>query len=67
MNCPFCDPKTKLPGNHGHHTEHLLILSYEDGHIHVHGPIDNIELIKQFIITIAKEADIEIEDDQPQA
>lgn len=67
MICPFCDNDKKISDTHGHHTEHLLILSYEDGHIHIHGPIDNKELIKQFIITIAKEADIEIEDEQPQA
>ena len=32
-------------------------------HFHVHGPVSNKELMKEFILKIAKEAKIDIEDE----
>lgn len=62
MNCPFCPNTQKLPMlKNNPVVEHLLILKFENNHIHIHGPIDNKEQIKEFILTIAKEAEIEIE------
>ena len=62
MMCKFCTPQQKLPVNDDI-VDHLIILKYSNGHIHVHGPLDNKELIKQFILILGKEAGIEIEND----
>ena len=58
--CNFCTPQQKLPDNN-EIAEHLVLLKYSNGHIHIHGPLDNKELIKQFILSLGKEAEIDIE------
>jgi len=41
--------------------EHLIVTLDKDGHFHVHGPIDNKDVMRRFIEFIAKEAGFELE------
>lgn len=66
VQCPFCKDKDKreihIKGKYVN--EHLIIIKDSTNHIHIHGPIKNKELIKQFILAIGKESEIEIEDEE---
>ena len=62
--CPFCTDGSVIPIKRGNIIEHLIVTLDNNNHFHIHGPIDDKELIKQFILKIAKEAKIEIEDEE---
>lgn len=64
--CNLCEGKNKnIPAiNPKEVVNHLLITQNKDGVFHCHGPMNNPELIKQFIKVIAKEAKIPIEDEE---
>ena len=62
--CPFCTGGEVIPIKKGNIIEHLIVTLDNNNHFHVHGPIDDKELMKEFILTIAKEAKIEIEDEE---
>ena len=66
MVCPFCNGEQKYIKNVDLEIvkEHLIVTLDENEKFHVHGPIHNKMLIKTFILTIAKEAGIEIEDEE---
>lgn len=63
--CPFCDGESKyIKEICKDEVEHHLIVTKDlSGHYHVHGPIHNSVIMKEFILIIAREAGIEIEDD----
>jgi len=44
-----------VPNWHRKILEHLIITKDEDGHVHIHGPIANIDLMKEFVEAIARE------------
>jgi len=64
MKCPFCSDDREIPIRKNQITEHLVAVKDSNNHIHVHGPVSNTELIKEFILKIGEEADIDIEDDE---
>jgi len=65
VKCPFCsDDKEEIPVDGKYVNEHLIVVKDSKNHFHVHGPIKNKELMKEFILKIAKEAKIEIEDEE---
>ena len=53
---PQIDPKSIV--------NHLLVTQDKRGMIHVHGPVNNQMLMKMFIQVIAKEAGIEMEEEE---
>ena len=61
--CPFCDHEhRKIKNiNKKHVEEHLIVMKMGD-HIHVHGPVNDKFIMKEFILAIARESSIEIED-----
>lgn len=61
MTCPFCKDQSDLPLLEDQIVDHLIVCKSLDGHIHVHGPIDNQTLMGEFILAIATEAKIEAE------
>jgi len=63
FRCPLCADKKILPIQLGTIEEHMIITRDSTNHFHIHGPIGNVELIKEFIQKIAKEAGIDIEDE----
>jgi len=62
MDCPFCTDRRRIPVDPDFIEQHLIVILDKAFHYHVHGPIGDKEAIKNFIFKIAKEADIEIED-----
>jgi len=66
MECPFCDGEQKhiKDVNKENVKEHLFITLDIDNHFHVHGPVYDKNLIKMFILAIAKESGIEIMDEE---
>ncbi len=64
MDCPFCTDGEQLPVLKGEIVEHLIVTMNSKRHFHVHGPINDKEMIREFILKIAKESKIEIEDEQ---
>jgi len=64
MECPFCSDNREIPIKKNQITDHLIVVKDSDQHFHIHGPIGDKELIKEFILRIGEEADIEIEDDE---
>ena len=62
MNCPFCTDRRRIPVDPDFIEQHLIVILDKAFHYHVHGPIGDKEAMKNFILKIAKEADIEIED-----
>ena len=67
MKCPLCTNNVELNINNNDIMDHLVVLRSTSNHFHVHGPITDKSLMKKFIMMIAKEAGIEIEDDKPTA
>ena len=64
VECPFCsDDRKEIPINSKYILEHLIVVKDSKNHFHVHGPISNKELMKEFIFKICKEAKIDIEDE----
>jgi len=63
MKCPFCFDNREIPVNKNQIEEHLIVIKDSNQNFHVHGPVKNKELIKEFILRIGEEADIEIEDE----
>ena len=64
VKCPFCsDDKEEIPIDGKYVNEHLIAVKDSKNHFHIHGPIKNKELMKEFILKIAKEAKIDIEDE----
>jgi len=62
FTCPFCDHEHKrIKGIIRKHVDEHMILTKSGDHIHVHGPVDNKFLMKEFILAIARESGIEIE------
>lgn len=43
--------------------DHLLVTRDSDGHIHVHGPIGDKMTIRGFLVAIAREAGIKVDED----
>ena len=64
VKCPFCSDNDKTYLNRNKIVEHLIVTKDATQHFHVHGPIGNMELMKEFIFKIAKEADIDIENEE---
>ncbi|GAG49106.1 unnamed protein product, partial [marine sediment metagenome] len=64
MKCPFCAGYHELPIKKEEVEEHLIVTTTKNFHFHVHGPIGQKSLMKQFLLKIAKEAGIEIEDEE---
>ena len=64
MSCPFCTGGEELPVWKGNIREHLLVTIDANNHTHVHGPISDKKLMRELILIIAKEAKIEIEDEE---
>lgn len=64
MLCPFCTGGEELPMWKGDIREHLVVTIDANNHTHVHGPISDKGLMKRLILTIAKEAGIDIEDEK---
>ena len=62
LKCPFCTDDRNLPYKQHDIREHLVATLDRKNHFHTHGPIKNLNLMKQFIVHIAKEAGIEIRD-----
>jgi len=63
VKCPFCSNEDKTYLDRNKIVEHLIVTKDSKDHFHVHGPVTNTELIKEFIVMIAKESNIEIEDE----
>ena len=57
MKCPFC--KMDMKPWDIKKTHHLIVTKDIKKHIHVHGPINDKGIIREFIATIKKEANIE--------
>jgi len=64
MKCPFCSDDREIPIKKNQIIEHLVVVKDSNQNFHVHGPVSNTELIKEFILKIGEEADIDIEDDE---
>lgn len=64
MKCPFCSDGREIPIKKSQIIEHLVVVKDSNQNFHVHGPVSNTELIKEFILKIGEEADIDIEDDE---
>ena len=64
MKCPFCSDGREIPIRKNQIKEHLIVVKDSNQHFHVHGPVSNTELIKEFILKIGEEVDIDIEDDE---
>jgi hypothetical protein len=63
MICHLChDTQNILPERKSQLLEHLVVTLDEKNHFHVHGPVSNTELMKEFIKAIAKESKLDIED-----
>lgn len=62
MKCPFCVDRA-LPVEAKNVQDHLIVIRDVTGHFHVHGPIKNKELMKEFILRIGEESGIDIEDE----
>ena len=54
MQCPFCSDERDIPVE-GRIVEHLVVIQTDDGHIHVHGPLRNGEVIKRLLDAIDTE------------
>jgi hypothetical protein len=65
MKCPICTNNVELNMDNNDIMDHLIVLRSIGNHFHVHGPITDKALMKKFIMMIAKEAGLEIEDDKP--
>jgi len=64
MICPFCSDKRELkPDKKSQLQEHLVVTLDKNNHFHVHGPTKNQSLMAEFIKVIAKESNIEIEEE----
>jgi len=63
MKCPFCPDHKKIPVDPDWIEQHLIVILDKSFHYHVHGPVGDKQAMKLFILKIAKEANIEIEDD----
>lgn len=59
--CQFCDDSRTVSdwGPGSNITEHLIVTKDDVDHIHVHGPIEKKELIKEFATAIYDHADID--------
>jgi len=64
MKCPFCSDDREISIKKSQVKEHLIVVKDSNQHFHVHGPVSNTELIKEFILKIGEEADIDIEDEE---
>jgi len=64
MKCPFCSDNREIPIKKSQIIDHLVVVKDSNQNFHVHGPVSNTELIKEFILKIGEEADIDIEDDE---
>jgi galactose-1-phosphate uridylyltransferase len=64
VKCPFCIDNREIPVDKNKIEEHLIVVKDLNQHFHVHGPVNNTELIKEFILKIGEEAGIEIEDEE---
>lgn len=64
MKCPFCSDDREIPIKKAQIAEHLIVVKDSNQHFHIHGPVSNTELIKEFILKIGEEAGIDIEDDE---
>ena len=64
MECPFCSDNREISIRKDQIIDHLIVVKDSNQHFHVHGPVSNTELIKEFILKIGEEADIDIEDDE---
>lgn len=62
MKCPFCSEYHELPINKEEVEEHLVVTVDKKSHFHVHGPCSQKSLMKLFLLKIAKEAEIDIEE-----
>ena len=58
VKCPFCSDLRLIPVARQDIVEHLVVTMDKDSHFHIHGPIREKELIRRFILNIAKEAQI---------
>lgn len=63
VKCPFCSDMRIIPVARQDITEHLVVTMDENSHFHIHGPIKEKELMKKMILNIAREAQIDIEDE----
>jgi len=59
MKCTFCSNNKNIPVNKNDIKEHLVITKDSKQHFHVHGPVENSELMKEFISRAQEEANIE--------
>ena len=64
VKCPFCSDGREIPVNKSQIEEHLIVIKDSKQHFHIHGPVSNTELIKEFILKIGEEAGIEIENEE---
>jgi len=65
MICSLCSDNTEIkPDKKSQLREHLIVTLDKNNHFHIHGPIENQSLMAEFIKVIAKEAGIEINDEE---
>lgn len=64
FRCPFCTgEQCHVEGIHKDSVrEHLIVTKDENNRFHVHGPVHNKVLMKEFLLVIAKESEIELEE-----
>jgi PP-loop superfamily ATP-utilizing enzyme len=67
VKCQYCSNNVELGMKQNDIMDHLVVLRSTSNHFHIHGPILDKALMKKFIMMIAKEAGLEIEDDKPTA
>lgn len=60
LDCPFCVNDEKIPGDFIE--QHLIVTLDKSFHYHIHGPIHDKDLMREFILKIAEEAKIEIDE-----
>ena len=49
MRCTFCSNDTNIPVKKNEITEHLIITKDASHRFHVHGPVDDKDLMEEFI------------------
>ena len=63
VKCPFCSDLRIIPVSRQDVVNHLVVTIDKDFHFHIHGPIQEKELMRKIILNIAMEAKIDIEDE----
>lgn len=61
LKCPLCTDTRYLPFRQHDILEHVIMTFDRRHHIHIHGPVQNRNLMTMFLLALAKEAGIEIE------